>query len=134
MTDTTAKGSFDVKTIPQKPEAAPEFAGIARLLLDKVFHGELDATSHGQMLASGGEAGWGVYVAIETVTGTLGGREGSFVLYHGGTMTAEGQSLVVRVAPGSGTGALAGLTGTMQIINDNGAHSYIFDYCVPAVK
>jgi hypothetical protein len=67
------------------------------------------------MLAIGGDGGWGVYVAIERVTGTLHGRSGSFVLYHNGTMTPAGQRLEVTVAPESGTGELAGLTGKMAI-------------------
>ena len=53
--------------------------------LDKRFHGELEATSRGEMLSAGtsvkGSAG---YVAIERVEGTLEGRSGTFVLQHNG--------------------------------------------------
>ena len=125
------RGAFDVTTLPQPPEADPGFAAVSRLLLDKHFHGALEAVSRGQMLAVGGEAGWGVYVAIEKVEGTLDGRSGSFVLYHNGTMTpADGQHLVVRVAPLSGTGELAGLSGTMAIEIVDGQHYYSFDYAL----
>ena len=123
------RGPFEVKTLPQAPESDAAFAAVGRLLLDKRFHGELEAVSHGQMLAVGGQAGWGVYVAIEKVEGTLGGRRGNFVLYHNGTMTpADGQRLSVTVAPLSGTDELAGLSGTMAIEIVDGQHFYTFDY------
>src|SRR5580765_7686675 len=84
---THAKGTFDVKVIPQP---ADDSAGgpFGRLFLDKQFHGDLEATSKGQMLGAGtaveGSAG---YVALELVTGTLNGRHGSFILQHSGSMT-----------------------------------------------
>ena len=122
-------GEFDVKTLPQRLEDDARFSAVARLLLDKRFHGPLDAESRGQMLAVGGQAGWGVYVAIEKVEGTLDGRAGSFVLYHNGTMTpADGQTLSVRVAPQSGTGGLEGIAGEMAIDIVDGKHFYRFDY------
>ena len=105
------------------------FASIARLLLDKVYHGPLAAVSHGQMLAVGGEGGWGVYVAMEKVEGMLDGRRGSFILYHHGTMSPEaGQNLVVTVGPGSGTGDLAGLSGRLAIDLADGQHFYALTY------
>ena len=127
----TIRGAFDVKALPQPPEANAEFAAIGRLLLDKRFHGPLEATSHGQMLAVGGEDGRGVYVAMEKVEGTLAGKRGSFILYHNGTMSPEtGQLLEVRVAPHSGDGELAGLSGRMAIEIVDGQHFYLFDYAL----
>ncbi len=128
---TRVSGAFDVKVIPQPAEdAAP---AVGRMLLDKRFHGELDAVSRGQMLASRtADNDSAVYVAIELVDGSLGGRRGSFVLHHAGTMTREGQQLSVRVAPSSGTGELSGLEGTMNIvIAAGGKHSYEFEYTLP---
>ena len=56
--------------------------------IDKQFHGDLEASSKGEMLTAGtGVKGSAGYVAIERVTGTLHGRSGSFVLQHSGTMT-----------------------------------------------
>ncbi len=68
------------------------------------------------------------YVAMELVTGTLAGREGSFALQHSGTMDRGRPSLSLTVVPDSGTGALAGLAGRMMIIIADGKHSYEFDY------
>ncbi len=131
MAKLSARGPFDVKTLPQPAEADSAYGAVARLLLDKQFHGALDAVSKGQMLASGGDSGWGVYVAMEIVSGTLDGRAGSFVLYHSGTMDKNGQHLDVTVAPGSGSGDLTGITGSMSIEIVGGAHAYVLEYELP---
>lgn len=126
---TRASGTFEVKMSPQAPDEGVPEAGIGRMLLDKRFAGDLEATSKGQMLAAGtAVAGSAGYVAIEQVTGTLAGRSGTFVLQHSGTLTRGAPQLTVSVVPDSGTGGLQGLTGTMQIIIDEGRHSYVFDY------
>jgi Protein of unknown function (DUF3224) len=97
--------------------------------IDKKFHGDLEATSKGEMLTAvtqvKGSAG---YVAIERVSGTLHGRSGTFVLQHTGTATRGAHQLSVTVVPDSGTGQLVGLAGTMTIHNADGKHSYDFEY------
>ncbi|MDQ3266878.1 MAG: DUF3224 domain-containing protein [Myxococcota bacterium] len=102
---------------------------IGRLTIDKKFEGDLAGASVGQMVAFRapvkGSAG---YVAMERVTGTLGGRSGTFVLQHSGTMDRGASSLRVSVVPDSGTDGLTGLTGTLDIQIDAGKHSYRFDY------
>jgi hypothetical protein len=126
---THATGTFTVKTDPQPPDEKAGGAALGRLLLDKQFHGDLEATSKGTMLAAGtavkGSAG---YVAIELVTGTLNGHTGTFVLQHTGTMTRGVPQLSITVVPDSGTGQLVGLTGKMTIIIADGKHSYDFEY------
>lgn len=125
---TKGSGTFEVKATPQAPDEADN-SGVGRLLLDKEFHGDLEATSKGQMLAVGtaveGSAG---YVAMEQVAGTLQGRSGAFALQHIGTMTRGISELSVTVVPDSGTGELAGLAGKMQIIIADGKHAYEFEY------
>lgn len=124
-----AKGEFEVKIAPI---SGPDEA-LGRMSLDKIFHGDLDATSTGQMMANRDEStGTAVYVAIETVTGTLAGHKGSFMLAHRGMMNKGGQELSVVVVPASGTGALAGLTGDLDIIIEGGKHFYEFSYTLPA--
>jgi hypothetical protein len=124
-----ARGTFDVKVTPQAADGADAPAGIGRLLLDKQFHGPLEATSKGQMLAAAtAVAGSAGYVALEQVSGTLDGRAGTFLLQHSGTMTRGAPQLSVTVVPDSGTGELTGLSGRMEINIAGGAHSYDFEY------
>lgn len=122
-----ASGTFEVKVTPQPPDGAVPTVG--RMLIDKQFHGDLEAASQGQMLAAAtGVKGSAGYVAIEQVTGILHGHTGTFVLQHSGTMTRGAPQLTVSVVPDSGTGELAGLAGTMAITVADGKHSYDFDY------
>ncbi len=127
-----ASGTFDVKVTPQEPDAVGADSGISRLLLEKQFHGDLEAASKGQMLACGGPpSGSGGYVGMERVTGKLSGRSGSFALQHNGTMEPSGVHLSVTVVPGSGTGQLVGISGSMNIVIESGKHSYTLDYSLP---
>ncbi len=131
---THAVGTFEVQLNPQKPDnKEAERANVGRMSIDKQFHGELEATSKGEMLSAvtdvKGSAG---YVAIERVSGTLRGRSGTFVLQHSGTMTRGKPQMSVTVVPDSGTGQLAGLVGKMTIEIAEGKHSYEFDYTLPA--
>ena len=124
-----ARGQFDVTLTPPDTESDAETATLGRLLINKQFHGDLDATSKGQMLAVQtdveGSAG---YVALEKVSGTLQGRRGSFVLQHSGIMDRGQPQLSVTVIPDSGTEQLVGLTGKMEIIIEGGTHFYEFEY------
>lgn len=126
-----ASGPFEVKLVPQDDKS--EDTSLARMSIDKQFHGDLEATSKGQMLsASTSVKGSAGYVAIEKVSGTLQGHSGSFVLQHSGTMNRGAPQLSVTVVPDSGTGQLVGLTGTMAIkIAPDGKHSYEFEYTLP---
>jgi hypothetical protein len=95
----------------------------------------LEATSKGQMLASGSPAdGSGGYIAMEKVSGTLNGRKGSFALQHNGTMKGGAAEMNVIVVPGSGADQLAGLEGKMTIIIADGKHSYQFEYTLAEAK
>lgn len=128
---TRASGTFDVNLAPLSTHDTTEGSTLGRMSIDKQFQGDLEATSVGEMLTAGtavkGSAG---YVAVERVSGTLAGRRGTFVLQHTGTMTRGTPQLSVTVVPDSGTGELAGLTGTLAITIADGTHSYDFDYAI----
>jgi hypothetical protein len=124
-----ASGTFDAKLTAQEWDDKAERATLGRMSIDKRFHGDLEATSKGEMLTAGtavkGSAG---YVAIERVSGTLQGRSGAFVLQHSGTMARGTPQLTITVVPDSGTGQLAGLAGKMTVNIADGKHSYDFEY------
>jgi hypothetical protein len=128
-----ASGAFEVKLIPQTDDDKLGTAAVGRMSVDKQFHGDLEASSKGQMLAHTttvkGSAG---YVAMEQVTGTLQGRTGTFVLQHSGTMTRGAPQLSVTVVPDSGTGQLVDLAGRMTIHIVEGKLFYEFEYSIDA--
>ena len=126
-----AHGTFEVQLAPQ-PLTHSGDTRRARLSIDKQFFGDLSATSRGEMLSAGGSVeGSAGYVAIEWVTGTLGGRRGSFALQHNGSMARGAPSLTITVVPDTGDEQLEGLTGSMTIAIVDGQHSYDFAYALP---
>lgn len=127
--DHHAHGTFTVDVRPLTPAPAE---GLGRFSIDKQLHGDLEATSKGEMY-SGGDPKQAVagYVAIEVVTGELAGRQGGFALQHFATMDKSGPRMQVIVVPGSGTGELRGIEGTFTIRIEKGQHFYDFDYTLP---
>ncbi|HLY13310.1 MAG TPA: DUF3224 domain-containing protein [Candidatus Limnocylindrales bacterium] len=135
-TTTTATGTFSVDSWKDEPVADPDESWatdpsrkVGWVQLAKTFHGDLEGHSTVDMLsvmAGGAPAG---YVAIERVTGTLGGHIGSFILQHAATADGDDQRLRIEVVPRTGAGELAGLSGELEIIRaDDGSHSYAFHY------
>jgi len=124
-----ARGTFTVKVVPLTPAPAE---GLGRFSIDKEIHGDLEATTKGEMFSGGDpKAGAAGYVAIEVVTGTLAGKRGSFALQHMATMSSTGMKMEVVVVPGSGTGELKGISGTFVITIAEGKHSYDLEYELP---
>lgn len=128
---TLANGTFEVKLAPLPTSDTSEGSPLARLSIDKQFHGDLEAITRGEMLAAGTAVKTSAgYVAIERVTGTLHGRAGSFVLQHSSTMERGVPRQSITVVPDSGTGELTGLAGSMVITIVAGKHSYDFEYTI----
>ena len=123
-----AEGSFEVKIAPVADDA-----GMGRMSIQKTWHGDIEATSRGEMLTAMGAAkDSGAYVAVERVTGSVNHRKGSFSLVHRGVMTKGQQELSISVVPGSGTEDLAGLEGIVTIrIEPGGKHFYVLSGTLP---
>lgn len=126
-----ATGTFEVQMQGEPPFDEIEGVSLGRARFDKTFSGELQASGVVHMLSArtpvASSAG---YVALERVTGTLGGRRGTFVLQHNATMKRGTPSLAIAVVPDSGTGELLGLSGSMTILIEQGKHSYTFEYAL----
>jgi hypothetical protein len=127
-----ASGRFEVTMQPRGEGDPGQSCTLARMSLDKQFHGDLQATGKGEMLtARSGIPTSAAYVAIERVTGTLHGRHGSFALVHKGVMTADGQRLAIEIVPDSGSGELTGISGQLGIRVEAGSHYYDLHYVLP---
>jgi hypothetical protein len=123
MTD-IARGTFEVTLTPQQSDD-----GIGRTAIAKSWSGDLAGSGHGLLLSAGDTAqGSAGYVALEIVDGTLRGRAGSFAFQQLGVMHAGDQEIDYRVVPGSGTGELAGITGTLALTIDDRGHTYELTY------
>ena len=125
----TVRGPMDVNIEAEPPFLEQDGLRLNRNTVRKEFSGEMVGTSETQMIgavtATPGSAG---YVAIEHFTGSVGGRTGSFVLQHSGVMNRGDARLTVTIVPDSGAGDLAGISGTLEIHNEAGQHSYVLHY------
>lgn len=123
VTTTTARF-----TIEMAPDDAL-LAETARFSFHKTWSGGVVGTSTGLMLSAGdprtGAAG---YVGIETVHGSVDGRAGTFALMQLGSMSDGESRLIYEIVPGSATVDLAGLTGTVEIVSDEGEHEVVVRY------
>ncbi len=128
----TASGTFEVTMIPQAPDSAA--AGpFSRLVMDKRYLGDLEATGQGQMLAfQSAVEGSAGYVAMELVSGALAGRAGTFALQHVGAMKGGAiEVFTVTIVPDSGTGDLTGIAGELVITFEGSRHLYELRYTLP---
>lgn len=123
----------------QQPQALelPKDTGVdfGGLRLAKTFTGAIEGASTVVMLytrtpGQGGAFSGAGYVALERITGTVDGREGSFVLLHISTVLGNEPPLSrYLISPGSGTGQLSGISGVGLItISDDGSHALHLDY------
>ena len=106
---------------------------LARVAVKKVYRGEIEGESTAELLTCQGTDGSAAYVAIERVTGRIGERAGTFVLQHRAihdSANPEDSKAVGVVVPGSGTGELRGLRGTVEFKHDESGTSLTFDYAI----
>jgi hypothetical protein len=120
-----------------EPDPAPLELGDAgpvafgRVTMRKTFSGVLTGSSVLSMTSAAvGETPVG-YSALELVTGTLDGRSGTFVLQHSGVVDDGAPSPSGLVLPGTGTGDLSGLRGTLTIEHDESGPVLHLDYQLP---
>jgi hypothetical protein len=128
-----ATGTFEVKVKPLPEDVKVQGVAVGRMSIDKVWSGDMVGTSKGEMMTTGGEVkGSGGYVAVEVMDVSLKGRRGTFTLMHHATMKNNADfRMTIVVVPDSGTGALAGLAGKLEIIIEGAKHSYRLDYALP---
>jgi len=111
---------------------AVEHDGVAlrRVHIERSFSGDIEGRSTCELTTSGLQRGMAAYVAIDVISGTLDGREGTFVLSHRGTVSSAGAVTAGEVVPGSGSGGLEGLEGSAEIAVEDGVHHLILEYRV----
>jgi hypothetical protein len=107
-----ATGRINVKVYePSVYDQPAEGPGLVRIHVEEEFSGDIAGSGVAEFLQTSRSESEASFVGVERVTGTLGGRAGSFVFQDEGTLedgTVSGSWFVV---PGSGTGELRGLRG-----------------------
>ena len=99
-----------------------------RVFVDKTFNGDVAGTSSAVLMTcqvSDEQAG---YLASERLTVSIEGRSGTFVMHHGGTVEGKVIDQFGKIIPGSGTGELAGISGTGVFKHDTEGAIFTLDY------
>src|SRR5512142_2354382 len=81
---------------------------LARIHVEESFSGDISGDGVVEFLQAARADGSASFAGIERVTGTVAGREGTFLLQDAGTVEGNVVSGEWFVIPGSGTGGLAG--------------------------
>ena len=123
--DSELTATFEVKSWDEKPldegEGLPKFT---RSSVTKSYSGDIEGSASLEYLMVYAEDGSATFVGLERVKGSIsaaaGGKAGSFVLQHVGRFADGAARGVLTVATGSGTGDLAGLTGSGEFVADPG--------------
>ena len=97
---------------------------LGRATVGKKFTGELEGTSSAELIMVATPEGPAAYTAVERFTGTLAGRDGSFVMVHGAS--AEESAATGRIVAAAGD--LARLTGTVVYEHDDQGPRVTLDY------
>jgi hypothetical protein len=105
---------------------------LGKATVRKAFTGQLTGESVAEIVTCQGDGG-AAYCGIERFTGEVDGRQGSFVCQHGAISGGDDTTARGTVVPGSGTGALQGLSGTVAItVLPDGGHTFTLDYEIEA--
>jgi len=114
-----------------KEEAYDELEGAPRLTQSRVtnvLEGDIEGESWEQYLMLYRHADSCSFMVMERVIGNLAGYSGSFVLQGNGVYEDGVAQADLTIIPGSGTGQLAGLTGTGAFIAHKGQHAILTLY------
>jgi hypothetical protein len=125
-----AEGTFQIRGWEETRYADMEAGrGLAEAAVTQDFAGDITGTGAVRWhmcYRSDGTADW---VGMQQISGQIAGREGTFVLRTVGTFDGAKASGDWQVVVGSGTGEMAGLTGTGRIEAPMGQQAtYSLDY------
>lgn len=126
----TATASFTVEDWEPVDARTHGTAQVGHARLRKTFTGEVEGSSRVEMLAATAADGQSRgYVAMEELDVTVDGHAGTFVLMHHGIQGGPNEGASWTIAPGSGSGDLAGIAGTAQLAKqEDGSHTFVLEY------
>lgn len=120
---TTLEAGFEI-TGWEETDLVDGEVRVYRTDVTKTFSGDLEGTSEAWLVMNTTPSGPAAYVGLEVLEVSIGELRGTFVLKHDALTTDEGPQADWTVVPGSGTGDLAGITGTADIErHDDGSHT-----------
>ena len=110
----SARATAKIKVHSYEPQTYQDTGGgtdLVEIHVTEAFHGDIEGEGAVRFLQALRADGSASFVGIERVTGSVGGRAGTFLLQDAGTVEGSVVSGTWFVIPRSGTGDLAGLRG-----------------------
>ena len=123
-----ASAPFTNDRYDEESYAEADGVELSRVHISRTLTGDLEGESTAELMIAKSEGGGG-YIGHDRISGTLGGKSGTFVFQHTGLMGPDGVSNAGTVVPGTGTGELEGLTGDGTMLADeDGNHTMSLEY------
>ena len=127
---TTARGSFQVTGGTEDPY--DELDGGIKLTHasgGQSFSGDIDGEGEVHWLMLYRPDKTAHFVGLQRITGSIGGRTGSFVATAEGDHDGTGSTITFSIAPNSGIGELTGISGDGSLVTKGGpSGTYQLDY------
>jgi hypothetical protein len=124
---TTATAEFDLDSWDEQTLDEAPGARLFSIEITKTYRGDVEGTSVTRLFTatSDTDEGSAAYGGVERLDVSVLGKKGTFVLRHAALMSPAGQGMEVLVVPNTGTGELAGITGSAQIdVGPGGEHAF----------
>jgi Protein of unknown function (DUF3224) len=109
------EATFEIASWDETPfEDGNEATKLTEALVTKKYHGDIKGTSTTKWLLAYAPDKSALYVGVEHISGTIGGRQGSLVLLHDGAFRDGVATAQLRIASGTDELANAGGTGRFR--------------------
>jgi Protein of unknown function (DUF3224) len=127
---THATGRIEVKTYEAQPyDEVADGPNLVEIHVTETFSGDIEGEGSVRFLQAIRDDGSASFVGIERVSGSIQGRQGTFLLQDAGTLEGNLVKGDWFVIPGSDTGELSGLRGEGSFEAELGQHASItLDY------
>ena len=130
---TTVQPTFGIERWDEHPTWEGDDRKITRATVVKRYRGPLEATGTMEYVMADAPDGAARYAGLERVEGTLEGRRGAFVFEDTGEFRDGVAASNFRIVDGSGTGDLAGISGTATVDAVHAdTQTMTLDYALPA--
>lgn len=128
-----ANARFAITSWDEKPYSErPGEPKLTRASVTKTLTGDIEGEAQVEYVMMYRSDGTATFVALERVIGSVAGKAGSFVLQRTGAFEDGQAKESYSVIPGSGTGALVGLSGEgTSAVGHGMEHPFTMDYELP---
>lgn len=125
-----AKGDFEIKDWSETAAGTPAGPKVTRATVTQRFSGDIKGVATAEYLMVYRPDKTAQYSGVQIITGTVGGKKGSFALRIRGAYDGKRAVTTWEVVPGAGKGELKGLTGKGKYLapmGSKGTYNLIYE-------